>query len=430
MRKVGSLTFAVGPLLAAAAVGCASPDQSDQVVREVDPPSAYNDASFAIRLYGTNLRPPLAIDPHSGSAGVPDGAFDITLQPIDPAGGQNSARASQIAWISGAEIDARLSEGLLPGDYQVSVRDVHGQPIESHAVFRSLGPDNDPPHVTIVRPAPGTLVGPGAQIHVVATIDDGTAPLDGARWTATSTGDPLTGTCSVDADGHTCPFMFPAPESNSPVVPVDIRVDVTDEVGHSATAEVEVRVVSSPSISTVTPATGSTLGGTAIVIDGMDLLPGLARILVDGQPICGLVSGDSISGVMPAHGAGLAQISVTNGYGASAPLDFTYVSPPVLRLVSPTHAPSAADVVVYVAGNDFTPHPRFSFDQGGETWPIPPLTNAAGSMPPYAIYDGPNEYTLHLGPGSGSITLNAEDDVGGPSPPLDDAFTYDPPPTP
>ena len=399
---------------------------------EIQPMCAYSDAPFAIALVGSGLRPSLAVDTHSGSAGVTSDAFDITLEPIAPADGRSGAKAYEIVWVSAKEIDARLAEGLLAGDYHVAVRDVHGHSIESHAVFTSLGPDNDPPHVAITQPAPGAFFGPDSQIQVEAHVDDGPAPIDGADWTVTSASRaPQTGHCKVDPVDHTCKFSVPALSSSSTVETVDIRVDVRDQVGHTASAEVQVQVVWTPDVSGVMPGAGSTRGGTIIVIAGAGLVSGVSRILVDHQPIGGVVDGDSITGVTPAHAPGTVQLAVSNGYGTSPPLDFRFVPPPILRLINPTHAPSAADVWIEVAGNDFTADTRFSFEQDGNVWSIPPLSGAAASVaPPYAMYEGPSKYTLHLGPGSGTITLHAEDDVGGASPPLVDAFTYDPPPTP
>jgi len=433
MRKVGSLALVVSPLLtAAAAVGCAGSGQDTAIVDQIQPPNAYSDVPFAIALLGNGLRPPLAVDTHSGSADVTANAFDITLEPVAPADGRISANAFRIVWINASEIDARLAAGLLPGDYRVAVRDVRGQPIESHALFTSLGPDNDAPHVTIVQPPPGAIVGPGSQIQVVAHVDDGPAPITSATWTATSTSlGTQTGGCDIDPVDETCRFTVCAPNSSSAVEPVDIRIDARDEVGRPATADVEIQVVWSPGVSTVMPDAGSTRGGTTIVVGGTGLVPGVSRILIDDQPIGGTVDGDNISGVTRPHPSGQARISVSNGYGASQPLDFLFVAPPILRLVNPTHAPSGPDVSIDVAGNDFTANTRFSFEQDGAIWPIPARSGAGASLPPpYALYDSPGRYTLHLGPGSGTITLYAQDDIGGDSPPLVDVFTYDPPPTP
>src|SRR5262245_5416986 len=96
-------------------------------------------------------------------------------------------------------------------------------------------------------------------------------------------------------------------------------------------------------ITSVTPNTGSTIGGTAIVITGTGFASG-ATVSVGGPPATGVVvaSATEIRAVTPAHAAGPAAIIVSvNGDAKSLDAGFTYTvqqlppnTPPVITALS------------------------------------------------------------------------------------------------
>ena len=103
------------------------------------------------------------------------------------------------------------------------------------------------------------------------------------------------------------------------------------------------------------------------------------------------------------------------------------MAPPTLRLVSPTSGPAQSNTEVVAAGNDFTPNTRFFVVQNDIVTPIADVEpNEPAPAPPYAIFSTDHRYILTLGPGMGTITLRAHDDVGGDTD-LPAAFTYDAP---
>ena len=88
-------------------------------------------------------------------------------------------------------------------------------------------------------------------------------------------------------------------------------------------------VGSAPSISSVSPSSGTTLGGTAITITGTSLT-GASSVTVDGVAATSVnvVSSTSITAVTPAGSAGAKSVAVTTAGGtASLPSAFTFVVP-------------------------------------------------------------------------------------------------------
>ncbi|MEQ1575361.1 MAG: IPT/TIG domain-containing protein, partial [Vicinamibacterales bacterium] len=85
------------------------------------------------------------------------------------------------------------------------------------------------------------------------------------------------------------------------------------------------------SVSSVTPNTGTTAGGTVVTIRGAGMLPG-ATVSFGGTfatNVSVAVSLDSMTVTTPPHAAGLVSVVVTNPSGASAsPVSFTYVATP------------------------------------------------------------------------------------------------------
>jgi len=90
--------------------------------------------------------------------------------------------------------------------------------------------------------------------------------------------------------------------------------------------------VSAPTITSVTPSTGSTLGGTAITINGTGFATG-ATVTVGGTPAASVVvaSSTAITAVTPPGTAGAQNVVVTNTDTgtASSTGGFTYVTPVV-----------------------------------------------------------------------------------------------------
>jgi formylglycine-generating enzyme required for sulfatase activity len=112
-----------------------------------------------------------------------------------------------------------------------------------------------------------------------------------------------------------------------------------------------------PTVSSVSPTSGSTLGGTAITITGTNLT-GASSVTVGGVAATSVVvvSSTSITAVTPAGTAGAKTIAVTTAGGtASLTNGFTYVAPaPTVSSVSPTSGSTLGGTAITITGTNLT----------------------------------------------------------------------------
>jgi len=87
-----------------------------------------------------------------------------------------------------------------------------------------------------------------------------------------------------------------------------------------------------PTVSSISPTSGLTTGGTSVTISGSGFLPG-ASVSIGGTAASNVsvVNGNSITAITPAHAAGIVDVAVTNTDGQSGTLvqGFTYTAPQV-----------------------------------------------------------------------------------------------------
>ena len=110
-----------------------------------------------------------------------------------------------------------------------------------------------------------------------------------------------------------------------------------------------------PTVSSVTPATGFTFGGTRIRIVGTNFIPGGTVVKIDNKTCAVLemnVSGTQMRVVTPAGTVGPKNLTVTTVSGTSAPVIFTYILPPGGGVLAP---PSGAGVARGASESDGPP---------------------------------------------------------------------------
>jgi hypothetical protein len=112
-----------------------------------------------------------------------------------------------------------------------------------------------------------------------------------------------------------------------------------------------------PTVSTVSPSSGSTQGGTNVTITGTNFRSG-ATVTVGGSAATNVsvVSATQITATVPAHAAGAVDVVVKNSDNQSATKTggFTYsLSPPTISGVSPVSGPAAGGTTVTVTGTNF-----------------------------------------------------------------------------
>lgn len=196
------------------------------------------------------------------------------------------------------------------------------------------------PTVSGVSPASGPLAG-GTMVTI-----SGTAFQAGATVTFGSAA--ATGVVVVSATQITA--TVPA----NPAGGVTVRV--TNPDGQFGTLANGFTYLAAPTVTTLSPTSFSTLGGTTVTINGTNFQPG-AMVLLGGVASASVtfVSSTRLTAVTPPGAPGATTVQVVNpdGQSAFAPGGGTYVLPPTVSSASPNRGPVAGNTVVVITGSDF-----------------------------------------------------------------------------
>ncbi len=116
---------------------------------------------------------------------------------------------------------------------------------------------------------------------------------------------------TVDATGSALTVTAPAGVAS-------VDVTVTTPAGRSATTPADLFAYDVPTVSSVSPGSGPTAGGTAVTIAGSGFVPG-ATVKFGANPATGVTvnSSSSITATSPAGGAGSVDVTVTTPVGTS-----------------------------------------------------------------------------------------------------------------
>lgn len=112
-----------------------------------------------------------------------------------------------------------------------------------------------------------------------------------------------------------------------------------------------------PTVTGISPASGTTAGGTAVTISGTGFLSG-ATVSIGGTAATSVVvvGSTSITATTPAHGTGAVNVVVTNTDAQSGTLTngFTYTNPaPTVTAISPTSGSTSGGTSVTITGTGF-----------------------------------------------------------------------------
>jgi hypothetical protein len=193
-----------------------------------------------------------------------------------------------------------------------------------------------PPSVSTISPASGSFNGgtpiviSGSGFHYGAVVSFGGPPAP------VGTGTPAT-TMAVTNDAVVCGSGVPLPciiattpahtqgATDVVVTNMDFATGVIDSGSGSSTLTQGYNFVVAPSISNVTPSSGTISGGTTVTINGMNFVSG-AQVLVRGQQaVVQSLTSTTITAVVPANAAGTSPVAVVNPDGQSSnTLIFTY----------------------------------------------------------------------------------------------------------
>jgi len=248
-----------------------------------------------------------------------------------------------------------------------------------------------PPTVTSVTPNTGPVT--GGTMVTLAGLGFGGTP------TVTFGGTPATAVTVVN--GTTLTAVTPAHAAG----PVDVVVTMptgsfTLPAGFTYTAP------AAPTVTGVTPATGSEAGGTPVTIAGTGLT-GATAVTFGGVPATSVtpVSDTSVTAVTPAHAPGPVDVVVTTpGGDGTLPGGFTYTAgtAPTVTSVAPNTGPETGGTAVTITGTGLTGATGVTFG-GVPATAVTPVsdTSVTATTPAHAV--GPVDVVVTTPGGAGTL---------------------------
>ena len=285
----------------------------------------------------------------SPTTGPTTGGTSVTLGGDDFRAGaivRFGAVAGTVTAVTTSAITVR-TPAASAGPVSVTVQNTDGGAVTLGAAFTYVTPPPTPPTITSLTPATGlttgntavTIVGTGFRSGVA--VDFGGVAAIVSSVTATT----LTVTTPVAVAG---------------VVPVT----VTNSDGGTVTRASAFTYVKNttpstePTVTSFSPALGSTAGGLSVTINGTNFRNGaIVRFGTVAATVTSLTSTRIIART-PAQAAGLVSLTVlnTDGYGVQVPTAFTYRAPaPTVSTSSPLRGPASGSTDVTINGTNFQP---------------------------------------------------------------------------
>ena len=207
---------------------------------------------------------------------------------------------------------------------------------------------NPAPHVASITPNTGTTSG-GTSVTIA-----GTGFLSGA--TVSFGGTPATGVTLASSTSITATTPAHAAGAVSVIVTNTDAQSNTLAGGYTYAAP-----HAAPTVTAITPNSGTTNGGTAVTITGTGFLAG-ASVKLGGSSATGVtvVNSNAITAITPAHAAGAVSIVVTNTDAKSGTLTngYTYAGPqsnpaPTVTAITPNSGPTNGGTSVTITGTGF-----------------------------------------------------------------------------
>lgn len=215
-----------------------------------------------------------------------------------------------------------------------------------------------------------------AAVPTISSVSPSTIITDGGNLiTVTGSGFGSSGTPTVTVGGRAASCVVRVSDTEVTAVtpsgfsgPASVSVS-PDTRGGSATANAAVTyatATTTPTIATLSPSSGTSVGGTTVTITGSGF--GSAMPVVRFGDVCAAAvlshTDTSIEVVTPAGSLGASDVSVTMQTGRVVSTGgFTYVAPPTFSAVSPNWGYSTGGTSVTIVGRGFgsTP-PTVTFD--------------------------------------------------------------------
>jgi len=164
-----------------------------------------------------------------------------------------------------------------------------------------------------------------------------------------------------------------------------------------------------PTVTGISPTSGTTLGGTSVVITGTNLTDVIAVKFGSTNATSYMVSSPTkIIAVSPAGSTGAADVTVTTVWGTSAintSDQFMYVPLPTITAISPTNGPIAGGTSVVITGVNFIGASAVKFGSTNATgYTVNSPTQITATSPAGAF--GTTDITVTTGWGTSAISAS------------------------
>ena len=212
---------------------------------------------------------------------------------------------------------------------------------------------------TITSPVSGTVlptVAVGQSMNILITSSGGKTPLD--RWAECDVDDPdydgitpcLPPGLILDASPHSSTTTLHGAPTTAGSYTFSISLNDGDNLAGVATYTLLVTGAGSPTLTSVTPNSGSISGATSVVLSGTNLT-GATAVTFGGTAASSYTinNATTITATTPAHAAGVVNVAVTTPSGSVTLTNgYTYVVP------APTVGPVSATVAANSSANPIT----------------------------------------------------------------------------
>jgi IPT/TIG domain/Carboxypeptidase regulatory-like domain len=260
-----------------------------------------------------------------------------------------------------------------------------------------------------------------APLPSVTSLNPSSGPTAG-KTTVIITGTYFTGVIGVLFGSQQAKLRQTASNQLSATAPaslpgtVDVLVQTTSGTSPVTPAD-RYTYVSTPTITSLSPGTGSTIGGTTVTVTGTEFTSASLAVTFGGTPATILASTPtSVTVTSPAaRKAGTVDVQVRTQYGTSGPgASFTYVSPPAITAISPAIGPTSGGTLVTLTVTNLQP----------------PVTVTFGGVPATVVSSTPTTVTVRTPAHPAGVVHAQVTTLYGLSPQVSaDVFTYVGPPT-
>ncbi|MBW0370301.1 IPT/TIG domain-containing protein (plasmid) [Ensifer adhaerens] len=273
-----------------------------------------------------------------------------------------------------------------------------------------------PPTVTAVSPTAGPTGG-GMTVTITGTGFAAANPTGAVKFGATNA------TYTINSDTQ---ITATAPANSAGTYDITVTT-----VGGTSATHVNDRYtyVAAPTVTSVSPISGPTGGGTTVTITGTGFSaanPTGAVKFGAATAIYTINSSTQITATAPANSAGTYDITVTTPGGTSATNasdQFTYVAAPTVTSTSPAAGPTSGGTTVTITGTGFAaanPTGAVKFGATTATYTINSNTQITATAPASAA----GTYDITVATPGGTSATSASDQYTYVAPPVASSFTY------